>query len=380
MIYIVNINSQRFTLNGISYYKNFLSHVIGENIRIVNAYDSKLEILRLTHYSEIRVGGRSFGSVEALQMALLPVLYVRGTLGNGSGADNGILQIGDIEIIQEGGQKKLKINYPPTSIWRIGGVEYSKDAETKITIPPAETGKYRIDIIGANTANDFERFVGEESPDVGVPPQLPSDVIPVTEVNIFGDQIGDPSAPGGDGFITKSSKQYRGIAIINSDPIEIAFSPERTSFLVKSGEGIHGVIKGFIGFIGVSSVGFEYDGLDLYVQNAGKEDLTLLDRSDAVVPFNFPKGNLSISTGETVHLKYNRSKNIIQLVGLLSGSSGGSETPALQQVLQKGNYAGEMKITGLSEGTQPGDAIIFEQINIDENINPLQTYNTAAGN
>lgn len=52
----------------------------------------------------------------------------------------------------------------------------------------------------------------------------------------------------------------------------------------------------------------------------------------------------------------------------------------LSDVLTISNNAEGRKITGLAKGAGIGDAVAFEQIYFDENINPLVTYNTAAGN
>lgn len=199
MTNITNINSQRFTMNGISYYKNFLSQVIGDSIRIVNAYDSKFELLRPTNFNNITINGQPYSSAQSIQLALLPILYTRGTLGNGSGADNGIVQIGQIELIEDPNNNEnllLKIPSAPVEpIWRIGGIEYTKLVETLISIPPAAEEMYRIDVIVANSANDFERITGEERSDVGVPPQLPYNTISVAQINVFGDEIEDPAPP-----------------------------------------------------------------------------------------------------------------------------------------------------------------------------------------
>jgi len=85
MIYIVNVNSQKFTLNGIPYFKNFMPHVINSNLRVINAYDSKLQLAPFTDYSGYTVNGIVYESVQDLQNALLPILYTRASLGGGTG-------------------------------------------------------------------------------------------------------------------------------------------------------------------------------------------------------------------------------------------------------------------------------------------------------
>lgn len=90
MIAIVNINSERFSFNGIPYYKNFMGIVGGDYVHIVNIYDSKIALTKdgPVKYDEITVNGNSFASAVLLQSALLPVLYTRGTLGGGGGVGN----------------------------------------------------------------------------------------------------------------------------------------------------------------------------------------------------------------------------------------------------------------------------------------------------
>lgn len=320
MTNITNINSQRFTLNGISYYKNFLSQVIGDTIRIVNAYDSKFELLRPTRFSNITLNGQPYPSAQALQMALLPVLYTRGTLGNGSGADNGIVQMGVLELIDSPstpGSVALKIPIVPVvPIWRIGGIEYTKLTQTVIDIPAAGEGKYRIDLIIANTANDFERIVGEERDDVGFPPQLPYNVVAVSQINIYGEEIGDPSPPPAptNQYITKSSKQYRSYSLSNAASNVLLLTTEYTTFVLKNVAG-SGIVKGFVSFVDTSG-NITYDGMDIYIKNFGIPDITLKHNdATADTPFWFSEAkDLIVKQHEIYHLKYNAAQNRVELV------------------------------------------------------------------
>lgn len=79
---INNINSQKFSLNGIPYFKNFMGVVIGNRLKIVNAYDSSLQLSELSNFNQYQVNGTIHTSIESLQNALLPVLFTRDTLGN----------------------------------------------------------------------------------------------------------------------------------------------------------------------------------------------------------------------------------------------------------------------------------------------------------
>lgn len=80
---IINtISNKRFLLNGIEYLKNYASRVAGDKIEIFNNYERSDVLVSLQHYSEFRVDGVVFSTAAALQSALLPVIFSRGTLGN----------------------------------------------------------------------------------------------------------------------------------------------------------------------------------------------------------------------------------------------------------------------------------------------------------
>lgn len=90
---IVNIDSQKFSFDGVPYFKNFMPHVIGNKLAIVNVYDSKMKLCDYDDFANFSVDGVTYGSVTALANALLPVLYTRASLGMISGTTNW----GDIE-------------------------------------------------------------------------------------------------------------------------------------------------------------------------------------------------------------------------------------------------------------------------------------------
>lgn len=83
MIVINTVNAQRFSLNGIEYFKNYLSYVAGDSVAVYNAYDRRDIRVELTHFSQFEVNGDSFTSAADLQAALLDVIYTRATLGTG---------------------------------------------------------------------------------------------------------------------------------------------------------------------------------------------------------------------------------------------------------------------------------------------------------
>lgn len=83
MITIGHLNSERFKLNGVPYHKNFMSQVSGNNIRIINSYDSLFVLVDWTDYQEFSVLGNTFNNANELHSNLLAILYVRSSLGVG---------------------------------------------------------------------------------------------------------------------------------------------------------------------------------------------------------------------------------------------------------------------------------------------------------
>jgi lysophospholipase L1-like esterase len=88
MIIINTVNNERFSLNGIEYFKNFLSFVAGDKVAIYNAYDKSDQRIELATYSDFNLNGVVYGSASLLQAALINVIYTRDTLG----AVNTVLQ------------------------------------------------------------------------------------------------------------------------------------------------------------------------------------------------------------------------------------------------------------------------------------------------
>jgi hypothetical protein len=84
MTTINTVNIQRFSLNGIEYFKNFLSRVYSNRITIYNAYDSRDELVSNELFSDVVLNGTTYSSVALLQQALLPIIFNRDTLGYGS--------------------------------------------------------------------------------------------------------------------------------------------------------------------------------------------------------------------------------------------------------------------------------------------------------
>ena len=72
--------------------KNFISLVAGNNLRIVDVYDVRLELSGFDNYSNYTVNGNTYTNVADLQRALLPVLFTRASL-NGIVVDGNIINV-----------------------------------------------------------------------------------------------------------------------------------------------------------------------------------------------------------------------------------------------------------------------------------------------
>lgn len=83
MIVILDVDGQKFSFNGVNYYKNFLPKVIGDKIEILNTYDSNVRLTDYpTKYDEFSVNGTTYANVSDLQNNLLSVIFSRVSLTN----------------------------------------------------------------------------------------------------------------------------------------------------------------------------------------------------------------------------------------------------------------------------------------------------------
>ncbi|MHA3787447.1 hypothetical protein ACX0HA_04490 [Flavobacterium hauense] len=87
MNFINSLNDKYFTLNGVQYFRNYVSAVHGNKIEIYNCYERKDVLVPLTHFSEFTIDGSVYTSASLLQAALLDVMYSRLTTGDSSSID-----------------------------------------------------------------------------------------------------------------------------------------------------------------------------------------------------------------------------------------------------------------------------------------------------
>lgn len=83
MVLINTYNSNLFTYNGVRLVRNFIPLKAGSaSITIINAYDSKYQLMGSTHYSNISVNGTVYSNQTDLMNALSPILFVKQTAEN----------------------------------------------------------------------------------------------------------------------------------------------------------------------------------------------------------------------------------------------------------------------------------------------------------
>lgn len=84
MNYILTVSDKLFSLNGISYLKNYITQIKGNSIEIFNCYERTDVLLPATLYSDITLNGTVYTNIQLLQAAIVFVLYSRDNLGGDS--------------------------------------------------------------------------------------------------------------------------------------------------------------------------------------------------------------------------------------------------------------------------------------------------------
>lgn len=225
MIIILNISSEKFSLNGIPYFKNFMPHVLAGKLKIVNVYDTKFQLTELDSSLNYSVDGVTYTSVTELQNALLPVLYTRNSLNFDS----------DLpfynQITKETGFTSSGLNKTFNAGWKwlINNVEYTNSAPVTITFPLASAGKQRLDRIVVTNINTFIRIQGVESISSPTADPRPDNTVDVTFVLVTDTEVGEPTPPviGPEDLALKLDKgNYIGTAQTLKDDIDNIYQPD----------------------------------------------------------------------------------------------------------------------------------------------------------
>ncbi|GGB83938.1 hypothetical protein GCM10007424_24930 [Flavobacterium suaedae] len=102
MITVNSFTDKRFILNGVEYFRNYITRIAGNKLIIYNVYDNKDVLIPFTEYSQFTVNGTSYNSIEELQSAIMSICYDRTTLGEGGVFDHNnrarVISVGHTEI------------------------------------------------------------------------------------------------------------------------------------------------------------------------------------------------------------------------------------------------------------------------------------------
>lgn len=75
MITIVDLNNKEFSVNGVRYIKNFLAIYFNDGLKIVNAYDNRIDLIGSVHFNEVSVNGITYENAEGLSAVLSSILF-----------------------------------------------------------------------------------------------------------------------------------------------------------------------------------------------------------------------------------------------------------------------------------------------------------------
>jgi len=121
---------------------------------------------------------------------------------------NGFIQLGT--VAREGSDVNVSTGY----LWIIDGIQLGNSIDYDFPIEDAATGDSRVDIIVANNDGTFELIQGLPSEGQGsaVSPVPNTQQLLLTTINIYEDNISEPTIPISDGiYVNKVEYQYQGV-------------------------------------------------------------------------------------------------------------------------------------------------------------------------
>jgi len=313
MIIIQNINSQKFSLNGIPYFKNFMPQAIiaVDKLRIVNVYDTKFELVPYTSLNELSINGIVYNTASEAQNALLPIIYTRNNLGSETNFDDKLDKGGYIGTAQDLADSIESVLIPDQVLktggivitdltasiaaadfqWRLSSIEFLNPPAFSTEIDPATDGFNRTDIIEGDNTGNYHLKKGTEDELAAPEPEVTDGRIRLAAIPIFGAIAGVPIvSPIGDNFITKASQ---GGWHSNFDDLVINIDDETRIVLAACTE---------INYINHTTPSNAYNGRELFVSNRND------DESDILINnlFNH-KGNFSFPNNAPFLLKFNET-------------------------------------------------------------------------
>lgn len=182
-----------------------------------------------------------------------------------SGSYDKLISIGDITL--SGNDATI----PANAAWKINDIYYSNLADIVITIPLANTGLTRTDILVANTSNQIILVPGLETDGIAVRPNIPLNTVLVTEINVTDLSVGTPSTPIiGDNFISKIEKDGWADYTSTGDNAFIPAPASKQGLLIVYDAGLNSIDG-----VDFSSVVDIYNGKEYIIANRTGGPITL---------------------------------------------------------------------------------------------------------
>ena len=221
MTIINNIDGTYFEFNGIRYFKNFTSVVAGNKLRILNVYDSKIELLALTDFSQVTLDSVIHTSVANLQVALLPVIYTANmTIIEGVDAQEAN------ELIEKGFNHVINFDwFVFAQVYRFNGSLTNNLVTDTITLDPSPitTDFKRFDVIVFNDNFTFSVIKGDEGLNPAIPKIDPRTQLQLTVILVEANTT-EP------GYVNKGLMYDEGVGL----PTEFAVTKVGTEITINS--------------------------------------------------------------------------------------------------------------------------------------------------
>ena len=310
MIIINTIDVQKFSFNGIPYFKNFTPFSRGGKIKVLNVYDAKLELCEFKNPEEFTVNGVVYANIADLQDALLPVLYTRNSLNSNDDLFAQIIQAGT-SVLDEENRTYTFSDWK----WKLYGPVFEPAPFTTDEIPEEDEGESRVyHVLGSNTGN----YVINPGPS-GVIPVDPGPIlntIYLTRFVVSGNVIGSVEAPIlGSEYVRKNYSNRHTIFSGVVDGVYPLPADGRTSFVFDIG-GFD-----FEGFYFPEDLFFTdhlYEGKLFYFKNTSGAPVTLKHDGESDVWFNHAGATdlvFESSEEKTLMFKFSFSEGLTLLNG-----------------------------------------------------------------
>ncbi len=269
----------------------------------------------LNSFSKIHVSNNGISESLSIQKIIDVIL---------DNTTNQIISIGEITLVAN------NLTIPLNAQWLINGVNYNTTSDTVINIPYAETELTRTDILVANTLSQIIRISGIETAGIAVRPNIPTDTILVTEINVTDSSVGDPTPPiTGDAFRSKIEK---GEIVWNIDPYN-GYVKIDTKASYRFGDAL----LTFYGLINSSTN--LYDGREFTFKNNGISNITIKHNTGFPARILFWFNNeldYILKPKELIKVKYSAVSGFLEFINTSEVPTTSTPVFSTFQLIQKG--------------------------------------------